>query len=539
MEIEALAYSHRDNSNVHLAVQLNVLSDAYSVVDPIRLLLVLALRTGNVTETSITTLLETTRKRWNRTVAWVDGKRPVLCAKDSGHTLLLNRPAPSDALRQFMQNASGLVGMLKLPGAHDVRRGAAFETNAIAATSNIGGNDRAASLLGHSSKARDLTARYIGGAVDSRFEERLEVDLTNVAVKAPQLAQVTYVKPRHTIADVNNWVHVNKWSDNSKGGRRKARRHMDKEHREEWEKANDSSHISEFEAVEFATPDPTDPVDTATPTSTAVKSKTKRKRKDVPSSSPDAEIPVDPRLESFTQRLGAGLSAQDLEEFDDMFDMEVEGRENFQEDLENATDKGVESTPSDPAPQDLLEQPFLNFIDHFSRINVTMGHAKGSGGGSRDPRTQFLHVCSKGCGKTEVELNKLSYHEARCTGVARYVRNQGTLKCPDCGRMFKSDKSRAQHIRDAHKWVPKPCTNKECNPTVLYETYNLYKTHRVAAHMPFQPRVCPDCVGEAANKVWRSFEGLKSHYVRLHLKTSEQFAAMMAAANQAHEEVEE
>lgn len=54
-----------------------------SIICPIKLLLILALRLGNVAETSIDDLLKNTAQRNNRTVLWRYPDRPVLCAFSS------------------------------------------------------------------------------------------------------------------------------------------------------------------------------------------------------------------------------------------------------------------------------------------------------------------------------------------------------------------------------------------------------------------------------------------------------------------------
>jgi hypothetical protein len=555
MKIEALAYSPRDNSDVALTVQLHVLPDVYNVCDPIKLILIMALRTGNVAETSITTLLETTRRRKNRTIAWVDAKRPIVCSADAGHALYTDRPAPESQLRRFLQRSSELVGMLNRPGCHDIRRGAAFEMNEIDATSNIGGVDRAADLLGHSGKvkAAGLTKKYIGGAVDARFEERLTVALTKTAVKAPVLAGAPYTKPVFGKAEVDKWIHANAWSDNSRAGRVKVRRALVEKHRKEWEEDNNAFGFADIEALDFAPPQPTEKMDTAIMATAAQtftaepdtsKSKNKRKREIAQSPSPEAEVPLDPRLELLTHRLQAGLTVDDLEEFDDLFDVEVQGRENLVEQPEQITGESKESRASISVPQDPLQQPLLQFVDFFSRINISNNtlastNVKDSELNSRSPRTPFLHVCSKGCGRTDTYPSQLRVHEAKCSGVARFVKKEAIYKCPDCDKMFKSTKTRDQHVRDHHKWKPKPCSTKGCHPSVLYQDCRAYKAHRLAAHKSYKPRTCPDCLGTAAEKVWATLEAIRTHYLGMHRKTQEQFVAMMAAGTKEDEHGEE
>jgi hypothetical protein len=224
-------------------VRLRLLPDSYSVCDPIRLFLVMALRSGNVIETSITDLLSTTRKSRNPIIAWIDPTRPVICISSCNHVIDFTRSAPADQLRQFLKHASELIGLLKEPGAHALRRGATFETSCLPSTHTVDSVDRVAKLLGHSGRAGydGLTARYIGGAVESRFEERFEKDFSEITVRAPEQAPVGYFAKRLSTAEINAYIAQHSVVDATQIDRKRAAKLLAKEKKEEWVQANSPS----------------------------------------------------------------------------------------------------------------------------------------------------------------------------------------------------------------------------------------------------------------------------------------------------------
>jgi hypothetical protein len=513
-----------------------MLPDKFNACDSIKLLLVMALRTGNVAETSIDDLLETTRKRKNRTVVWRDGTLPVLKAASNSHLLDLNAPAPEKQTCRILQQSSSLVGLLKTPGTHDIRRGVAFETSLLPSTNSVDGVDRAAQILGHTNKAKagGLTAQYIGGAVESRLVDRLEVDFSSVVVKAPEQVRASYVSPTFSKAEVSAYMLSKGMSEQDKNERRKARRHMATAHKKEWVKANDQSQIEDL------------------PLDESVVSIGKRKR--APElSQPADDPPVDPRLQEFTARLESGLSVQDLEDFDDLFDVEAAshpdslmvpsypGSEDELQphlDHESQLEEGTESSTSLLRPFDPLMLPYVDFIDYFSRINLQTNKTMPANGGSKDKSTKFLYHCVAGCGRTDVDKARLDRHGASCDGTPVTAKPQ--IPCPraGCNKTFGSESGLDNHIRDTHDWVPKACPRKECPQDVLYPDSNSRKKHMSEFHR-FQPRTCPNCVGKAGEKKWKTLENFRVHHYGVHRMDNAQFNAMMKAEGNAGVEEDE
>ena len=147
--------SSRDNSTTYSHILLESLPDEYSIVDPVKLLIIMALRTGNVAETTYDALLATTRQRKNRTIEWKDPKLPIIMRINA--SALSDTPTGITTLKKTLQIASHAAGMLQTPLTGDIRRGAAFETSkARSSTQSNSGLFNAQSFLGHINKAASL-----------------------------------------------------------------------------------------------------------------------------------------------------------------------------------------------------------------------------------------------------------------------------------------------------------------------------------------------------------------------------------------------
>ncbi|KAE8869679.1 hypothetical protein PTNB29_00023 [Pyrenophora teres f. teres] len=488
----------KDSSNVEHRVRIRMLSNTFNASDTIKLILVMALRTGNVEENTIEDLIATTKKRRGRSVVWKDPTLPLLAKATTGHVLKLSEPATTTQGQTIFRKATDLLGVLNVCGTHDIRRGVASETHTLSATKNFDGEARTAKLLNHShsSTFRGVTASYIGEAVESRLEERLDESMGNMAQDAAKIAAMSYQAVHINKNDIQKYLLDNGLPD-TESSRRKARRCMDKANREAWAKSNDAT---TFEVPDLAA-------------SSEVGSTTKRKRP-APAPVDSNEIPIDPRLENIFAQVGAETVLDGIVDPEELFDV----------DLFEDVDTNTTPTSSDP-----LSLPSIEFMDYFSRINLQSQTTKPVNGGSRDTSSVFLHTCDQGCLYTHPSKEVMQRHNKICKGI---IRNVGPrVACPrGCGKDFSTDKGAKEHVRVFHNFVPKPCPRKDCDQTVLYPNPTSMSNHMSTVHR-FSPRTCPNCPPgtTGATKIWKRKEGFRTHHIGMHRWTVEMFDAMLEA----------
>lgn len=181
-------------------VTLEVLkNDADNVICPIKLLLIEALRHGNVQATTIDEVLRLAAARHDKIIQWVHPKLPVLCAFGHvGSNVLVDKPAGNHQLTNNMAQAAPVAGFLEKPRGHDLRRGAAQDTAHLNGAVKGYATPAVAAVLGHSENSyqKGVTKAYVGDIrqsvytmrVEENFEDRFGVATTdNYYVKRRKL----------------------------------------------------------------------------------------------------------------------------------------------------------------------------------------------------------------------------------------------------------------------------------------------------------------------------------------------------------------
>lgn len=150
-------------------------------------------------------------------------------------------------------------------------------------------------------------------------------------------------------------------------------------------------------------------------------------------------------------------------------------------------------------------------------------------GGSRNPPALKMFKWQKTPGCTLVEYSRklIKWHESVCSieYTARYVSgaSQDTAQyaCSYEGCNFQpvpqsSDPTAvlAHHIRDVHKWVPKPCS-RGCDPGTVYATQSAHNSHIMDMHSSFYPATC-SFEGCASTATYSSRGVLQRHLRGLH-----------------------
>lgn len=144
-------------------------------MDPVKWVLILALRMGAVDSKSIEDLVATTKQRRDKTVVWSEPNLPILPAfRPNSVGVVREKSATSDQILGTVRLGCELCGILTPVIAHDIRRGTARDVAYMDAPSKIK-TTAAAAALGHSNvaKFRGLTANYIGPAKQDVWSDRL------------------------------------------------------------------------------------------------------------------------------------------------------------------------------------------------------------------------------------------------------------------------------------------------------------------------------------------------------------------------------
>ncbi|OHE93642.1 hypothetical protein CORC01_11045 [Colletotrichum orchidophilum] len=166
---------------------------------PLRWILVLALRVGQVKQRSYETLHEACKNSLatplNGEIVWENPQWPLLGAFTIGLNLIqFDKPAGVQQIGTTLRQAADLVGMVIPPVTHDIRRGAAADLAAAnldsqASTTHVGRR------LNHTTSSRDtaLTDHYIGPRLVDDLKPRLQaLDNSNILDFGPRLAQEPY-----------------------------------------------------------------------------------------------------------------------------------------------------------------------------------------------------------------------------------------------------------------------------------------------------------------------------------------------------------
>ncbi|THW79108.1 hypothetical protein D6D19_01463 [Aureobasidium pullulans] len=168
---KVLHTGRRDDASFNPVIIPNSATDScYNVMDPVKLALITALRTGATVATTIDELMEQTLARSDRTVQWARPERPVLW-----RGLVVERPALVTQLNNTLKAAARAIGVTVKVTAHDLRRGAAQDTARLATPTGI---ESAAAVLYHKpgSIASGVTQRYVGTIGPTNWEKRTELE---------------------------------------------------------------------------------------------------------------------------------------------------------------------------------------------------------------------------------------------------------------------------------------------------------------------------------------------------------------------------
>jgi len=470
-----------------------------SLVCPIKLLLALALRLGNVPESSIEDLIAHTRQRKNHTVLWSFPERPVHCAfTTNGAALIPDKPAGNHQLTHTMAQAGLVAGVLCRLRAHDLRRGAARDTANLKSKAKGAPSKGATAVLGHSFNSTNmpLTAHYVGALADDLWTKRINENFDDPIYEMeeaenPYQRKFQALRPQQIVQT----CRTEGLDENNPLQRKEASKLCQKRRQADW----------------------------------ADQERRKRQSIEADSQEPPsryaADIMVNPgvfdedALNDLDAVDNAFIDPQLLQQSQDLSDFIV-GTGNV------ATNPQIEGLVFDTVqgiaspPDEVLTSDTLGFVRRFSAINIScnqtlVGWGKTASaarvktlllieGNSRDKVTSFIYACQNqvhGCSYVNGNRVEIYRHEQVCTITSREIFNAlaqkeagKRFKCTvgECTKGFDTIGKLNSHVKELHEY-PKSC-HKGCDPQTLYNTRNEYLRH-LETHSQFTPTSClvPGC----------------------------------------------
>lgn len=142
------------------------------------MLLILALRRGEVPEASISEVLANAGARKDRTVKWSHPDHPIICSIKNGSTLDAKLGALGGQLTRTLADAALLAGALDFIRTHDVRRGAAGDLAYLRDPVIDVASASVASAIGHTNRSHfaGVTAEYVGERVRDLWAPRINTE---------------------------------------------------------------------------------------------------------------------------------------------------------------------------------------------------------------------------------------------------------------------------------------------------------------------------------------------------------------------------
>ncbi|UPX16703.1 uncharacterized protein EKO05_0007091 [Ascochyta rabiei] len=467
-----------------------------SLVCPIKLLLALALRLGNVPETCIEDLIKNTARRKNRTVLWSFPERSVHCAFGAnGAAVTIDKAAGNHQLTQTMAQATLAAGLLTRLHAHDLRRGAARDTAHLEGKAKGIANKQATMVLGHnaSSANRPLTAHYVGAHDDDMWTKRVDRNYVDSVYETPE-AENPYQRKFQILKpqDVSEECLAKGLDSGVRKDRAKASKLLEKRRQADWaDQENRKRHMSHANEENVSQPPPAGIV-------------------------PDSHTLDENRS---TEQIAAGdfIDPQLLQQSGQLCNVMIGAKgavtNSRVEDLLFDSVQGLASSASEFGESDTL-----GIVRQLSAINISCNQIlSGWGktvalakertlslieGNSRDKVTSYVYACTNqlyGCSYGNVLRIEVSRHEQVCpiTSAAAYdelVQKEATktFKCTtgDCTKSFDTVGKLNSHVKEIHQY-PRPCA-KGCDG--MFASRQEYNMH-MESHSSFTPTQClvPDC----------------------------------------------
>lgn len=470
---------------------------------PVKMLLIIALRTGVTHGASIEDVLSYAVTRVDRGIKWMHPDRPVFFAMAGKMPDLTDSLSVTTGIHA-LQRMARCAGLLDHVTTHDIRRGALREVahmpNRLIGTSC----SMAANIAGHShsAMAKGVTKKYIGDTQSNVYLERSSMEF--VDQKAPRSAvNGAHEQQRVLSREIDEHLASTGQDANNRQLRHKAAASIRAERTRKWQQAQENLQIQD--TIPKSPPPPcqyTPQVGTGM--------LIYRDGDDHESEASDED--VDEQCEAI-QMLEAAIGGED------------NGEEATDTDYAAIITSELAADEPPQLPTDTIEQTFSlppdEFVRFFSQINV---HLRGDRrvkcltGASREPATEFQYICSN-CGYQNPRRYTVQVHILSCNGPLAAPR---PFICPDeeCGASFTNKDSWKAHISYKHSSKPLQC--HICNDGYVFTARKDLDHHKRVMHgNNINPQRCPlnsdGC--RLPDKVFTSTEALRSHLSLAHRKS--------------------
>ncbi|KAK4979462.1 hypothetical protein LTR28_004529 [Elasticomyces elasticus] len=480
-----------------------------NVLCPIKSILIQALRTGHVAETSIDAVLLAALSRPSRTVKWVKGSDPVVPSIKRPF-LDFSTPAATQQVVDTIKAAGLLAGILEPLVSHDIRAGAARDVSKLASGLIKGSaNEDVAKAMGHhrSSLFRGTTDDYVGG-IESAVNTLIATD-AKIDRFAPAIAPEGYLDRSLSTAEITKYCEENGLDPSVKKNRHRAGRALRKDDQDQWitEQKKDLNCSKSKKTLK------TNPLAEISVNTPPLKRKWSRnsKNESLDNKPPPAKAPrlsstqksamsadnnlvvkppvsvIDPRLLTFDNELSATSAELGVQE-EQLESVNVDQAKLFQLQsllVGDPNNHNISGDADEALEPQLEEQACEEMIDQA--LNEVVSDAGGHGPAVSDPLS-----------------------------VLRLSGNDFVDYFAKINITFGREANVITHIKDYHDWVPKKCTEVDCpKPDKTWVDGSNYNRHQREDHdKDWTPTTCkvPGCTSTATFS--------KRHLYQKHLRNS-------------------
>jgi hypothetical protein len=509
------------------------------------MLLIVALRTGNVNARSIHQLLDETSRRPSLTIEWAHPQNPVFCALGKrGTKLLVDRPANNDQLTRLLIAAALHAGHLKRIRAHDLRRGM-FRDVANLNKNNLKGlvdQPAAVAAGGHGLGSGKLTLDYTGWSTDDMWSKRLHNDYADPAKAIARVDEPMFIGTSSS-NEIDTFCLENSWDPTIVKYRDRARKALQKRRIDTWMESQRQKSIVIHDPIlppinrqqhdqpntigaDFAKNNDSgetwfghDDEDTLVdPSLTADDDDDLYKDHDDDDDDNDDDAAIDPQLLHLGEDLEQLVVSADTPQvsMDASSVQEMISDHLLAMDASNNASASPYQSPSAATLSDMLP---IDFVARFSTINISISRQSNVAAhqatkstplpmNSKDPVSLWVYVCKNaqfGCSFQSTSKETLRKHGVTCKLTSKEAFETQQQLCqgleetkkaypctfPNCTKSYSNKPSLRVHVNIKHsdKW-PRPCPDKGCDQAIKYSPKSLYRhqdlVHPKAGWRPMQ-----------------------------------------------------
>lgn len=530
----------------------------HNAADATKLIIVMALRTGAVAETSWDALYVAMRGRSPKAIEWAHPERPLFNAYLKGAVGLdFSRPAIAKQQAATLQLAGELIDLLSTPWTHDLRRGAAADIAHLPQPLLFGTSTPAVGrALGHLPNATEMavTDGYIGRSREDNWSLRLDAAEKNIMPDNFGLTfGATPFRPRKRKPDEVTAACVRFDTDpNDPKAPHKAKHRLRAEMKEDWVKESiaargqqqPTSSASNSPARTEANPPPNlalsdlvpphlAPFNMAPLDATALDSA----RIDAVEIDSDPNVSLDPALLVLGDYLFG--SSSDVTASTPEVNLDVTAETLFVTDANDGLSENMASLDNmdDHEAADILTSDRDVFVTYFSKINaMALSHRLRDNctpkrfidqvGGSRDPPTLFTYACPNkpyGCTWTGPAKTRYNDHFRSCKSTSteahlalakkKDVSSSTSAKAKAHLALAKKKDVSLSASAEAHpepaEGKPVECTIDGCKST--FRSKRHLAQHLIRGHRPpFTERRC-GAAGCVSDEVFKTQGALDKH----------------------------